>query len=493
MDPSYGITGKLLVWFFAIMAFFYATILLLYLNFQQVVHISDRIVSKNYAVSDHAKPVLEHLFSMEENEKKYRLLKKIDYLGFFADARQKFEAALIQIVALELQGYAVSPLWGEIYDAYRQYDLSSIQPASGDAKSIPPPNPWIPEEVINQWIEKISLARMENQVELEAATRELNRRGQKSARNALFGLVVSSLVGLLGVGYLAYSIIRPLKDLMRGIRSISKDTGSEPVRVRSKDELGELAAAFNEMAERLRQEERLRSDFISMLSHEIRTPLTSIRESVQMILEEVMGPISSRQRKFLEIAGSEIDRICELLNHLMHASRLEPGTLKIQNVAVDVVALSAACIESLKPSAEVKRIEIISEVPTDTPDIMGDPQYLQQIFLNILGNAVKFSDHQDKIWLRIDGIDDFNRLIFSVKDSGPGILEEDQTELFTKFYRGATVREHLDGVGLGLSIAKNIIEAHGGTIWVQSQVGQGSVFSFTLPIAVADDTPLPKK
>lgn len=230
-----------------------------------------------------------------------------------------------------------------------------------------------------------------------------------------------------------------------------------------------------------------------MLSHEIRTPLTSIRESVKMILEEVMGPISNRQKKFLEIAGSEIDRICELLNHLMHASRLEPGTLKIQNVAVDVVALSLACIESLKPSAEVKQIEIISEIPEDTPDVMGDPQYLQQVFINLLGNAVKFSDQQDKIWLRVDGIDDFNRLIFSVKDSGPGILEEDQTELFTKFYRGATVREHLDGVGLGLSIAKNIIEAHGGTIWVQSLVGQGSVFSFTLPIATVDDTSVPDK
>ena len=97
MDPSYGITGKLLVWFFTILVIFYATILLLIVNFQQVVKISEGIVEKNYAVSDNAKQLLENLLSMEENEKKYRLLKKIDYFNFFNDARSKFEAGLIKI------------------------------------------------------------------------------------------------------------------------------------------------------------------------------------------------------------------------------------------------------------------------------------------------------------------------------------------------------------------------------------------------------------
>ena len=151
--------------------------------------------------------------------------------------------------------------------------------------------------MINGWIEKITQARIENQMELETTTRELNQRGIKSIRNALIGVAFSSLVGLLGVVYLAYSIIRPLKELMHGIRIVSKDSNSEPVRVRSNDELGELARAFNEMAERLRREEHLRSDFISMLSHEMRTPLTSIRESVNMIKEEVMGPITRQTKK----------------------------------------------------------------------------------------------------------------------------------------------------------------------------------------------------
>jgi signal transduction histidine kinase len=475
MDPSYGITGKLLVWFFAIVSIFYGTILVLYLNFQQVVQISERIVSKNYAVSDHSKKMFELLLSMEENGKKYRLLKKPDYATFFQEAQQEFEVSLANIIALEGRGQTLSPRWQEVNQAYQQY-AQADQKQSGAIV-------WIPEEDINAWLEHITAARKENELEVEETTRELNRQGRSSVRNALIGLGVSSVVGLLGVVYLAYSMIGPLKDLMRGIRSVSKDRYSDPVRIQSNDELGELAAAFNEMAERLRQEERLRSDFISMLSHEIRTPLTSIRESVNMVGEEVMGPITDRQRRFLEIAGGEIGRICDLLNHLMQASRLEPGALKLHYEPVDSYSLVNACIESLKPSAEQKQIDLQSRVSPDTPDVQADPQYLQQVFLNLIGNAIKFSDPQTVVSIMAVPLVNKSMLSFSIEDNGPGILEEDQAKLFNKFYRSPSVRDHQDGVGLGLSITKNIIEAHNGKIWVKSLVGQGSTFSFTLPLA----------
>jgi signal transduction histidine kinase len=481
MDPSYGITGKLLIWFFAIVAIFYGTILLLYLNFQNVVHISERIVNKNYAISDNSKLMLENLLSMEENEKKFRLLKRQDYLDFFITARDDFGASLNKVIALDQQGHRISSEWQAIHDSYMQYmDLEKNPSAQADLATAGK-HVWIPENVINNWIDKISLARLENQMEVEEATRELNKLGQTSVKNALVGLGVSSLVGLMGVIYLAYSIIRPLKELMRGIRSISKDRSSDPLHIRSKDELGELAAAFNEMADRLRQEEQLRSDFISMLSHEIRTPLTSIRESVNMVGEEVMGPITGRQRKFLEIAGSEIGRICDLLNHLMQASRMEPGSLKLQRKPVDSHTLVTASIESLKPAASAKQIIMTSEVARETPNIVGDHQYLQQVFLNLIGNAIKFSDPGAKIWVRVGKLNNNGTLTFQVVDSGPGILEDDQTKLFNKYYRAPNIRRHLDGVGLGLSITKNIVEAHGGQIWVESQIGQGSTFSFTLP------------
>ena len=425
--------------------------------------------------------MFELLLSMEENGKKYRLLKKRDYATYFREAQQAFEVSLQNIIALESRGQTLSHQWHDVNQAYQQYAQSANPDQSGDnpAASVV----WIPDNTINEWLEHITAARKENQLEVEEATRELNRQGRGSVHNALIGLGISSVVGLFGVVYLAYSMIGPLKDLMRGIRSVSQDRYSDPVTIHSKDEFGELATAFNEMAERLRQEERLRSDFISMLSHEIRTPLTSIRESVNMVGEEVMGPITDRQRRFLEIAGGEIGRICDLLNHLMQASRLEPGALKLHYDPVDSYSLVNACIESLKPSAEQKEIDVRSQISPDTPDVLADAQYLQQVFLNLIGNAIKFSDPQTQVCVKVDATSKDHQLIFRIEDNGPGILEEDQAKLFNKFYRSPSVRDHQDGVGLGLSITKNIVEAHNGQIWVESMVGKGSAFSFTIPLA----------
>jgi signal transduction histidine kinase len=486
MNLRFGITGKLLVWFFAIIAIFYGTILVLYINVQQVVGLSGSIVAKNYAIASGTKKMTESLLSMEENKQKYLLLKKSDYLVFFNDAQHAFEDNLTQVTRLTAMGHDISNVWRDISDAYATY-ADAAEVAAYLAGKVKDPDAvntfWPPESVVNDWIDIISVERMKNEQEIELATRELNRKGRLSAKNGLIGLAISSLVGLLGIFYLAYSMIRPLRELMDGIREISSNRLGKPLEIRSQDEFGELAHAFNEMSSRLRKEERMRSDFISMLSHEIRTPLTSIRESVNMIREEVMGPINSRQEKFLEIAGSEISRISDLLSHLMQASRLEPGLLNMQLEPIDPHTFIAECTNSIKLAAEAKNIDLHIQVPSQLPPIVGDRKQLQQAMLNYLSNAVKFSDPDTRVITGVTQDQANNRLSFFVKDNGPGILDEDQAFLFNKYYRGQRERERLEGVGLGLSIVKNIVESHHGTVWVNSQVGKGSTFGFTLPSA----------
>lgn len=484
MNPGYGITSKMLIWFLIVVSMFYATILVLYVHIQQAVQISGSITNKNYTISSSSRKMTENLLAMEENEKKYRLLKKKDYLQFFSAAQTTFEENLVEILQLRSKGVIISKEWDDIYEAYRQFPSAAemnlkVERAESDETLLA--GFGIPEKLIDELIVKISSARLQNEKEMLQSTQELNRRGRISAQQGMIGLGITSVVGLIGIIFLAYSMIRPLKELINGIRSISKDRHSNPIQVRSKDEFGELAAAFNDMTARLKQEEQMRSDFISMLSHEIRTPLTSIRESVSMISEEVMGPVNKRQHKFLEIAGSEIDRICDLLNHLMQASRLEPGALKVRGRRLDTYALVSTCIESLKPAAEVKNVTIKHDIPTDLPNAFGDKKQIQQVLLNLIGNAVKFSELNGEIIVRVTADDEMNSLIFTIMDSGPGILEEELDLLFNKYYRGQNVRDHMDGTGLGLSIAKNIVEAHNGTIWVSSQVGKGSVFGFSLP------------
>ena len=486
MNLRFGITGKLLVWFLVIIAIFYGTILVLYINVQQVVKLSGSIVAKNYAIASGTKKMMETLLSMEENKQKFLLLKKADYLVFFNEAQRAFEENLDQVIRLTAMGHDISDVWRDIRHDYDTYPNAAEVYVflSGKVKDPEAVNTfWVPESIINNWISKISDERLKNELEIEQATREVNRKGRLSAKNGLIGLAVSSLVGFLGICYLAYSMIRPLRELMGGIREISSDRLNTPLKVRSQDEFGELAHAFNEMSNRLRKEELMRSDFISMLSHEIRTPLTSIRESVNMIREEVMGPINSRQEKFLGIASAEISRISDLLSHLMQASRLEPGLLNMQLEPIDPHTFVSECAKSIKLAIEAKSIDLRIQVPSQLPPIVGDRKQLQQAMMNYLSNAVKFSEPDTRITVGVRQHRSQNKLSFFVKDNGPGILEEDLAFLFNKYYRGQRERERLEGVGLGLSIVKNIVESHHGTVWVSSQVGKGSTFGLTLPSA----------
>jgi len=479
VKPKYGITSKLFVWFFITLLIFYGTILVLYINFQEIVKLSEDIVNKNTKISSISKKMIENLLNMEENDKKYHLLKKEDYLHYFLSAQKDFEINLIGIIQLESMGMAVSPQWKRLYENYKNFSDKL-----GNLKEDEPAELlWIPEPVINKWIQEISAARIENEQDITSAIHELNRQGRISAQNGLIGLGISSLVGLVGIIFLAYSMIRPLRELSAGIKSISQERYSEPIVVRSKDEFGQLAGAFNEMAVRLKEEERMRSDFISMLSHEIRTPLTSIRESVNMIAEEIMGGINQRQRKFLEIASVEIGRICELLNHLMQVSRLESGALEIKPTSIETALFVSKCIYKLNPAAEVKNINIEVQISPGLPNLMGDPEYLQRVFINLLDNAIKFSPPGSKVTV-CSGLDDAaGNLRFSVSDNGPGIPKEEQSLIFNKYYQSPGARDHMSGVGLGLNITKRIVQAHNGNVWVNSKVGKGSTFFFTLPSA----------
>jgi signal transduction histidine kinase len=480
MKIKFGIIFKFFLWYLVLISIFYGTILILFVHIQYIMGISEIIVNRNYRISSASKKMIDGLLWMAESENKYDLLKKEDYKEYFVAAQREFEGNLTEILFLESPGNDADDPWKQLY---RDYVAQLPGAGEGPVEGEPAKTLWIPEVVINDWIKTISKARSDNEQSIEAQMRTLNERGQRAVRFGLMGLGFSVLVGLLGGVFLTHSMNRPLSALRRGIRAISHEGLSEPIHISSRDEFGELAGAFNEMAALLKEEERMRSDFISMLSHEIRTPLTSIRESVNMIAEELMGPINQRQRHFLEIAGGEIERISDLLSHLMQVSRMEAGALKIDLRPLDPSGFMSICVYRIAPAAEAKGITIKTNIPPGMPFIMGDPDNLQQVLLNLLGNAIKFAPPESEVMVSMEPETsaDGPRLKFSVSDNGPGVPQEEQSLVFHKYYRAPETRDQVDGVGLGLSISRYIVEAHGGTIWVRSQVGQGTTFGFTLP------------
>ncbi len=488
MRLRFGIMMKLFFWYSLVLSISFGMIIFFYAYAQGIMKVSDDIVNKKYIISSNAKKMIDSLLYMEENERKYDVLKKNEYMKYFVSAQSEFDANLTGVIRLEW-GTDDCAVWEDLYQDFRA-QLPTQPPAqisSSQAEEQPgedgQPVPWIPEGVLNDWIHRISVARAENERQVVAAMQELHSRGQTAVSRGLAALSFAGIVGAVGVAFLTFSISRPLSELRKGIRSLSREGPVKPIRVVSKDEFGDLAQTFNEMAARLEEEDRLRSDFIAMLSHEIRTPLTSIRESVNLIGEEVMGPINERQSRFLGIASLELDRISNLLNHLMQVSRIEVGAMKIVPRPMDPSILVSGSAHRLAPAAEAKNMRIETVMPESIPLVMGDTEHLQQVLLNLVGNAIKFSPPGGEVVVRIEPDSEKGRVRFSVSDSGPGISEEESQLIFHKYYRAAGIRNQVDGVGLGLSISKYIVEAHGGSIWVESAMGKGASFGFSIPVA----------
>lgn len=237
----------------------------------------------------------------------------------------------------------------------------------------------------------------------------------------------------------------------------------------------ELCCALEE----LRQVDQLKANFLNAVSHELRTPLTAITGFAEFLDEEITGPLNPDQRHFVRQILFGTERLLSLINDLLDYARMEAGRFRLARAPVEFPPLAHRIVESLMPLAQRNDLEVRVEVPAQMPEVDADPDRLSQILTNLLSNAIKFTPAGGKVWLR--GRLRANAVEISVVDTGIGIPEEALPHLFTRFYQ-VDPSQPLKGTGLGLAITKGLIEAHGGHIEVESKLGEGSVFRFTLPL-----------
>jgi PAS domain S-box-containing protein len=233
-----------------------------------------------------------------------------------------------------------------------------------------------------------------------------------------------------------------------------------------------------QMEGKLRKVDQMKSEFLSNVSHELRTPLQSIGGFTKLIMNGQV-PDPATQQEFLQIIDREALHLGNLINSLMDMSRLEAGRFLINRKLIPVRDSFVDPIKSFYSLARDKNITLSENIPEQLPEMEVDGERLRQVIINLLGNAVKFSDPGGSVSIKVEKQKD--QLLFQVSDRGIGIPEEAKAHLFERFYRaeGEMVR---GGTGLGLYISKQIIEAHGGRIWADSKLGKGSTFSFTLPL-----------
>ena len=259
-------------------------------------------------------------------------------------------------------------------------------------------------------------------------------------------------------------------------------------------ELTEKNRRLAQAVERLQEADRVKSNFLATVSHELRTPLTSVIGYSEMLLEGIAGELNDEQREYVRTVMEKGDQLLQLITGILDISRMEAGEMKIDRHPFDLDEVVGVALTTVAPHARRKKLVMSCNVPEALPLVYGDRDKIRQVILNLLGNAVKFTPEGGKIEVTatvaplLPAPDSARAVRVSVKDSGIGVPPEHQKRVFDPFFQvdNSSTREY-GGTGLGLSIVKRLVEAHSGSLWMESEPGKGATFFFTLPLA-----PLPQ-
>lgn len=309
-------------------------------------------------------------------------------------------------------------------------------------------------------------------------------------RNTVFGYFFMSVgaaifISIILVYFFSLRITRPLKQIKDAAKVIAGGEFTKRLDIRSKDEIGELAGTFNQMGVALQNLEEMRRGFIANVSHELRTPMTSIRGFIEGILDGTIPP--ERQSYYLTIVRDETNRLNRLVNDILDLARMEAGEVKMNLKPADINELVRRCVIKLETLIVGKNISVEADFEEEGMYVMADVDAIERVLYNLVHNAIKFTQEDGRIGISTKRQKD--RIVVSVEDNGMGIDAAELDMIWDRFYKSDKSRSRdKTGTGIGLAIVKNIINEHGQQIWVESELGKGTSFSFTLDRAEIPET-----
>ena len=467
-----SITARMLSWSLVLMLIFYSITIYFFFGIRGLVSTTDQIVNKDLEVVAVTEQLVDTTLLFVENQRKYQILGRDQY----------YEASLHHLSVIEdlLQDFPGNVDFSGFESQVQGLRFSTVNGDNAQLQEFSLPD----EEALSAWVQDITNLRASYLENINERMQSMYDRGLQAQTLGFAGMGLVTFLAVAGSLALAFFLNKTMREFRSGISRLARNQEFEPVRVASHGELGQLAQAFNRMGLKLKREEEMRSQFISMLSHEIRTPLTSIRESINLVLEGLAGGSPREQSRFLEIAHKESIRLSMLLQRLMQASTLESGSIKMKFAAINIDKLLNEAIERIHPTAQAGDVRVRVEGSEALGlMVLADEEHIQQVLFNLLGNAVKFSPLGTEVNLSFALIPERQLLQVSISDQGPGVPDDERDLVFERYYSGKNADNITDGAGLGLSIARHIIRAHNGELWLESTSTSGSVFSFTLPLA----------
>jgi signal transduction histidine kinase len=336
------------------------------------------------------------------------------------------------------------------------------------------------------------------------AINESNQKMFEDARTSVHvGYVVIGVTLLLALVfsyYMSRSITRPILSLLRGVRRMTQGDFTARVTVASQDEWGEVSKAFNQMSlgianlveelrqanvrlreesERAQESTRLKSEFLATMSHELRTPLTGIIGFAELMHEDAENRLSPAQKNFTRNIIKAGEHLLSMINDILDLSKIEAGKYELETTSFDIVEMIRSTLVMMQAKAKQQDIALVLETAYSSLEVHADKTRIRQVLLNLLGNAIKFSPAQSQVRVVLEQSEDV--ITVRVIDKGIGIEEDKLERIFEQFYQNdGSLERNYEGTGLGLALSKQLIELHGGSMEVKSELGRGSTFSFYL-------------
>lgn len=428
----------------------------------------------------------------ERTLRKFRLTRDPDYAAHTADL-----ARLIGERQSQLDALALSP--GEeraVAAASARWRASGLARAASEGPKALAGDDAAEEALIREAAELIEASQAEARaVELAIAAQasEAGRSALAAQKVSAVGALAALAVGIVLVWLTARSIRVPLKKLTAATHAVAQGRFDARIAPEGGDEFRGLAMDFNAMVERLSELDQLKRDILSNVSHDLKGPLASMQETTRLLLEGIPGPLTDSQRRLLELNGQSAGRLSNMLAKLLDMARIEAGVLEYDLKVQPVAPLVAAAVEEIRVRASERGIAVEFAPPEVSPKAPLDADRFAEVMGNLLENAVKFSPAGGRVEVTLGETASpppsmagpkRGGILVCVADRGPGVPEAQKEKIFERFHQvPRSLRRGEGGVGLGLAICKEIVTAHGGSLWVEDRPGGGSVFRLFLPQA----------
>lgn len=301
-------------------------------------------------------------------------------------------------------------------------------------------------------------------------------------------LITSSIISITITGLFTYYITKritaPLREMNRVALQIARGDFNQSVKIRTHDELGELGQTFNHMTHELASLDKIRKDFVANVSHDLRSPLTSIHGFATAFLDDKIP--NDKKRHYYNVIKEQTERMIKLVNDILDMSQIESGQLEIRPSLFNLSELVRQVMARMDVEFVNKKlnVELISSEEQDIY-VVADVDQIDQVIVNLIQNAVQFSTYDSSIEVFLNKGE---RAVVSIRDYGPGIIQEEIQAIWERFYKADAARTNKSGTGLGLSIVKHILDLHQTDIKVESEVGTGTTFTFSLPLTLNEST-----